>query len=223
MIFNASLVTSTVRAAQLALQASGFRFVPALALAVGAGVMTDVIANGTPSYFPLASLAYAVVQLIVQAWVIAISFDLAGVRLAGPGTWRLGSLFVLSLLASLGILLGLVLLILPGLYLAGRWFVAAPAMLAEGQSASQGLSRSGELMRQDWLAGTILAVTFAILRFAPLLIQSLFADLSDASGWALLIVTNIMSEGFGIASFVVSVSLYLLLNNPVEKMVEIFD
>ncbi len=185
--------------------------------------MSDVVANGSPSYFPLASLVYAIVQLIIQAWVIAISFDLAGFHLAGRSTWRLGSLFVLSLLASLGIVLGLVLLVLPGLYLAGRWFVAAPAMLAEGQSASQGLSRSGELMIQDWLAGSILVVIFAILRFAPLLTQSLFLDLPDAARWALLIVSNIVSEGFGIASFVASVSLYLAMQDPVDKMVEIFD
>lgn len=222
MKFDASMVGPTLQTTSATLRDGALRLLPALVLATVSGVASDAVIASAPSYFALGNLVYAVVQLAVQAWVIAIALAVLGHDLGGRSTWRLGSLFVLSLLAGLGILIGFLALVLPGLYLAGRWFVAAPAMLVEGKSASEGLARSGELMERYWLSASIVTLLFLVFRFAPLVISGAYLEIGGGAFWAITIGSNLVSEAFGIASIVASVVLYLTLARPTETAEEIF-
>jgi len=56
-----------------------------------------------------------------------------------------------NILSGLGILLGLILLIVPGLYLWAIWALAVPALMAEDLSVSQALSRSKSLSQGQWV------------------------------------------------------------------------
>jgi hypothetical protein len=78
-------------------------------------------------------------------------------------------------LAGLGTLLGLVLLVLPGIYLFVRWYVTAQAIVVEGLGAVDGLSRSGELVRGQWwrvfgvlLVSLLIGAIAAAILFLPL-------------------------------------------------------
>jgi hypothetical protein len=65
------------------------------------------------------------------------------------------------LLMGLGVLLGVVLLVIPGLYLAVAWMLATQIVMLEGIAGSSALSRSRELLRSHmWraLGITVLAV-----------------------------------------------------------------
>ncbi|MCW2928090.1 MAG: hypothetical protein JWM86_2058 [Thermoleophilia bacterium] len=62
-------------------------------------------------------------------------------------TPKLGALVVTSLLAGIGIAVGFVLLIVPGLVLATWWFVAAAVVMLEGESGPGALGRSRALVR----------------------------------------------------------------------------
>lgn len=57
-----------------------------------------------------------------------------------------------SILSGLGILVGLLLLIVPGFYLLACWAVAIPALLAEDLGVSQALSRSKDLSEGNKIA-----------------------------------------------------------------------
>ena len=59
---------------------------------------------------------------------------------------RLGSLLWASILMGLGVGLGLLLLIVPGILLALRWAVATPIVMLEGLGARAAMRRSQELM-----------------------------------------------------------------------------
>ena len=61
------------------------------------------------------------------------------------GLKRLGAALGVAILSGIGIFLGLLLLILPGLILATMWAVAVPAAVIEGKSSTAALSRSQEL------------------------------------------------------------------------------
>lgn len=54
------------------------------------------------------------------------------------------------LLYTLGVLLGFIALILPGIYLSVRWYVAAQSVVAEERSPIEALRRSGELVEGGW-------------------------------------------------------------------------
>ena len=55
-------------------------------------------------------------------------------------------------LAGVGIATGLVLLIVPGVYLAVRWYLAAVVVTVEGVAPVAALRRSGELVEGSWWA-----------------------------------------------------------------------
>jgi hypothetical protein len=59
---------------------------------------------------------------------------------------RLGSLLAVSILMGIGVGLGLVLFIVPGVLLAVRWAVATPAVMLEGLGARAAMRRSRELV-----------------------------------------------------------------------------
>jgi hypothetical protein len=60
---------------------------------------------------------------------------------------RLAPLLGVSILTGLGVALGLVLLIVPGILLAIRWAVATPIVMLEGLGARAAMKRSEELVR----------------------------------------------------------------------------
>jgi membrane-anchored glycerophosphoryl diester phosphodiesterase (GDPDase) len=59
-----------------------------------------------------------------------------------------------------GLSLGCVLLLLPGIYLAARWMIAAPAIIGEDLSARAGMRESWERTRDSvWpIAGALVIV-----------------------------------------------------------------
>jgi hypothetical protein len=60
---------------------------------------------------------------------------------------RLGSLLAASILMGIGVGLGLLLLIVPGILLAIRWAVATPIVMLEGLAARAAMRRSQELVQ----------------------------------------------------------------------------
>jgi Membrane domain of glycerophosphoryl diester phosphodiesterase len=60
---------------------------------------------------------------------------------------RLGSMLWVSVLMGIGVALGLLLLIVPGILLAIRWAVATPVVMLEGVGARAAMRRSQELVQ----------------------------------------------------------------------------
>ncbi|MFL5917929.1 MAG: hypothetical protein ACJ74X_04310 [Gaiellaceae bacterium] len=68
-------------------------------------------------------------------------------RLYSSSWSRLGALIGVSLLTGVGVALGLLVLILPGVVLAVRWTLAAPVVMLEGLGPRAAMRRSRELVR----------------------------------------------------------------------------
>jgi hypothetical protein len=79
------------------------------------------------------------------------------------GSARLRSLVSLEVLVLFGILGGLLLFVLPGVYLAVAWQLAVPALLFEGLVGSAALRRSRELLRGRWWQALGLFLLLGIL------------------------------------------------------------
>lgn len=222
MIFDVSKFTPTWSQATGEVVRRPAIYFPPLIAAATSGVGFDFVATDAPTYLPLANIAYGVIALIVQAWVIGIALRSSGHAIESLNQWRIGSLFVLGLLSGLAMLLG-ALLLLPLFYLAGHWFVAAPVMLVERLSASDALRRSWHLLERHWLAAALLFLVFGVIRFTPLLVETSLSQASGALLWAIRIVANMVSEASGLLSIVAGVFLYLDLSNPVSNAEEIFS
>ncbi len=99
-------------------------------------------------------------------------------------------LFAAVLLAALGIALGFLALIVPGVYLAVRWYFVPQAVVIDGARGRAALTRSGELVDGFWwrtLGLVILAnVAVAIPGFILLTPFTAIAESTDRAVWALV-------------------------------------
>lgn len=90
----------------------------------------------------------------------------------------LGTLIVAGILAGLGIALGFVLLIVPGLVLLTWWCLIAPVIVLEGKRVGESFTRSRELVRgHGWTVFGIVILAVLASAIASGLIQGIFSFL----------------------------------------------
>ena len=89
-------------------------------------------------------------------------------------------LLVAGLLAGLGIAVGLVLLIVPGLFLLTIWAVIAPVIVIEKTPALEAFGRSRELVRgHGWIVFGIVIITGLLTGIASGILQAAFSFLPE--------------------------------------------
>jgi hypothetical protein len=107
--------------------------------------------------------------VLVQGALVVIVRDVHDGRrpetvreLLGHAWRRFGSLMGASILYGLGVLLGLLALIVPGLLAASRWCLMAPLIMLEGEGAFDARDRSSERVKPyTWGVLGIVVATFA--------------------------------------------------------------
>ena len=92
----------------------------------------------------------------------------------------LGTLIGAGILAALGIAVGLVLLIVPGLVLLTWWCLIVPVVVLEGKQVGEAFSRSRELVRgHGWTVFGVVVITAILTAIASGIIQSIFSFLGS--------------------------------------------
>jgi hypothetical protein len=90
----------------------------------------------------------------------------------------LGTLIGAGILAGLGIAVGLVLLIVPGLILLTWWCLIVPVIVFEGKRLGESFSRSRELVRgHAWTVFGVVIISVVATAIASGVIQSIFSFL----------------------------------------------
>jgi hypothetical protein len=111
-------------------------------------------------------------------------------RALAAGLDAFAPIFFAVVLAALGIALGLVALILPGVYLAVRWYFVPQAVVLDRARGPGALGRSGEAVQGFWwrAAGIVLAANLAatVPGLALLIPFDAIARSADREVWALL-------------------------------------
>ena len=106
---------------------------------------------------------------------------------------RLNALAIGGILASIGITIGFILLIVPGLVLLTWWLLIVPVIMLEGRSATESFGRSRELVRGNgWNVFGLIVLTVVILIVAGIIL-----------GIVLALVLNFLSDD--LAQYVSSV------------------
>jgi hypothetical protein len=115
---------------------------------------------------------------------------------------HLSAVVVAGILAGLGIIVGLILLIVPGLVLLTWWAVIIPVVVLENRSAGEAFTRSRELVRgYGWsVFGVIVLVVLLLIGF-DILLRIILAPLAD---WLQSFVSQFIS-GTLTAPFVAAV------------------
>jgi hypothetical protein len=108
------------------------------------------------------------------------SFDATTREVFARVSPSISTLLIAGLLAGLGIALGLILLVVPGLLLLTIWAVIAPVIVVEKRRALESFGRSRELVRgHGWTVFAIVLITGLLSAVAGSLLQAAFAFLPE--------------------------------------------
>ena len=153
--------------------------------------LADQAASDSWSSGLLWGLVAALVSIVGYFWVQAALVETAhdvrdgrADRTIGE-TYRavqpqLGSVILGGILAAIGIAIGFILLIVPGLFLLTIWSMLIPVIVLERRSTGEAFSRSREVVRgHGWSVFGLVIVTFLIVAIASGVIHAVFSPLPD--------------------------------------------
>jgi hypothetical protein len=200
----------------------------ALLVFVPVAIISGLVYSGDEGI--LGALVVAAIGTIATYWfqgmVVEAARDiLDGQRdhsvgsLVRAGAAVLGPLVVAGILAGLGIGLGLLLLIVPGLFLLTIWSVLAPVIVIERKDAMSSFGRSRELVRgHGWQVFTVIVILFLVQFIVSAVIQGLANSIADSVvGYSLgdLIVRLLVAPLSALAAAVLFFELKALRGEPV--------
>jgi hypothetical protein len=115
---------------------------------------------------------------------------------------RLPALIAAGILAALGIGIGFLLLIVPGLILLTFWSMLVPVIVIEGSSAGDSFKRSFDVVRgHGWPVFGLILITFITVAIASGLIRLVFAPLPDfLDDWLGSLVAHSLTIPFAAAA-----------------------
>jgi Membrane domain of glycerophosphoryl diester phosphodiesterase len=112
----------------------------------------------------------------------------AGVKFGaalGDGLRYFFPLFIVAILVTLGIWIGLILLIIPGIILALRWSITAPIVVIERDGPTKSMGRSAELTEgHRWAIFGLFLLYFVLAYASQLIVGALFGAFGAATGSA---------------------------------------
>lgn len=197
-------------------------------LPMALGTIAAIVAASTFLDITSVTLAniIAIPVLVAQYYMTRRLIERQGLQIADR-LGGFGSFFLLGIITSLGIALGFVCLILPGIYLSARWSMAGAALIAENQGSGQAMSLSWEASRDHVLP---IALTWALITL-PFIAGALAAGgvtaMSERAGGGLQVtfvaldaLSNLLLYASQVAGWYFGVALYQLLAAPAETRLD---
>ncbi len=160
------------------------------------GILSTVLVAASPGLALVSTLIGLIALTLFTGMVVELVADIQdGRRDATPGqllkaaTPVLGSLILVGIVAGLGILIGFILVVVPGLILLTIWSVAAPVVVLERPPGLGALSRSRELVKgSGW---PVFGVIF-VLSVAVSIVGGLIELGADSAGTGVGIVVRVI-------------------------------
>lgn len=106
----------------------------------------------------------------------------------------IGALIAFGILFGIGVGIGLVLLIIPGLILLTMWSVGAPAIVVEGAGAFHAFGRSWQLVRGEaWSVFWTLVVVLLIVIAVGVALGAIATAISDGATVVAAVISNVLT------------------------------
>lgn len=162
------------------------------------GVVTAVLVAISPVLVIVAFVVILVGTTLFTGMVVELVADIQDGRrdatvgqLLQAATPVIGQLILVGILAGIGIAIGFVLIIVPGLILLTIWSVAAPVVVLEHPGAVKALGRSRELVRGNgWQVFGVIVVLF----IGVAIVAGVIEAIGDSGGTGVGIVVRIIVQ-----------------------------
>ncbi len=160
------------------------------------GIVSALLVAAAPGLAVIALLLSLVAGTLFTGMVVELVADIQdGRRDHSPGellrsaTPVLGQLILVGIVAAIGIVVGFLLIIVPGLILITIWSVAAPVVVLERPGVFPALGRSRELVRGNgWQVFGVIFVLF----FLVLFVSSGIEIAAGAAGTAAALIARVV-------------------------------
>lgn len=184
---------------------AGILITSALAIYLGAAVIIGLLFLVSP----ILAIFSLVFVFVAQAWYGGMVIELVNrIHAGGPrptvGTLfsavgpKVGALIGAGLLAGIGIVFGLILLIIPGLYLLTIWAVIAPVIVIEGTRVGQSFGRSQQLVKGNgWQVFATVVVIAIVNGIVTQIIQLIFGRDNFVGGVLGTLIPNVLIAPIG--------------------------
>ena len=160
------------------------------------GIVSALLVAAAPGLAIVALLLSLIAGTLFTGMVVELVADIQdGKRDHSPGellrsaTPVLGQLILVGIVAGIGILIGFILIIVPGLILITIWSVAAPVVVLERPGVFAALGRSRELVRGNgWQVFGVIFVLF----FLVVIVSSGVEIAADSAGTAAGLIARVV-------------------------------
>ena len=173
----------------------------AAAVFVVSGVLAEVLEASGPGLALIALLIKLIATTLFTGMVEQLVADVqAGRRDSTPrgllnaATPVLGKLILVGLVAGIGVVVGLIFFLVPGLILFTMWFVAAPVVVLERPDGLLALRRSQELVKGNgWPVFGVIAVLFVAVGVVAEIIILAAAAVGSAAALVVSVVLGVLT------------------------------
>ena len=191
----------------------------AAAVFVVVGVVSALLVVAAPVLAILAFVVILVGTTLYTGMVVELVADVQDGRrdatvgqLLNAATPVIGQLILVGIVAGIGILIGFVLVIIPGLILITIWSVVAPVIVLERPGGLKPLGRSRELVQGNgWqVFGVIVVLVIGVA-----IVSGIIEAIGDSGGTAVGVVVRVIVEIFTAPLSALAASvLYFELRGP---------
>ncbi|WP_166038655.1 YciC family protein [Sphingosinicella sp. YJ22] len=184
---------------------------------VALGTVADALLGGADAA-GMAIVAESIIAIAAQYWLTRHALKAAG-RPPAPGS-LFGRFFILSLIVSIGVSIGLLLLVIPGVILSIRLAASVPALVEEDLTVRDAMDFSWQRTEDHFWP---LLPVFGLL-FLPsiILLWSVFFVGDEPFGVVPALLINIVVNAATIAVWYAATAVHLLTSRPGGRLAEVF-
>ncbi|HSZ04167.1 MAG TPA: YciC family protein [Solirubrobacteraceae bacterium] len=165
------------------------------------GIIAALLVAASPALALVAVIIDLVATTLFTGMVVELVADVQdGRRDASPGqllraaTPVLGQLILVGVVAGIGIVIGFVLVIIPGLILITIWSVAAPVVVLEQPGVFAALRRSRELVRGNgWQVFGVILVLYILVALVSVIIEGAAESAGSGVGIVVRVVVGVLT------------------------------
>jgi membrane-anchored glycerophosphoryl diester phosphodiesterase (GDPDase) len=175
------------------------------------------VLDGAIGYFgltmtaPLQAVSFALLKTLVGVVCAYLLLDAmvrrTGLRSRGEGDVFL-PYFALSILYTLGVIGGFILLVFPGLFVMARWSIAQPLLIARGDGVMQSLGESWERTKDNEFQILAALLLFLVPTIAISVLCTIMLGRASVAG---MIISQVASSASSVLALAMGVALYGLV------------